>query len=275
MGVLVLDWKKYMAMLASGKPVAQMCTHCGATTFSFSGNPSFCNFCEQYVEVNAATEAQTPFASVRSGIDSNDVDSALKSAEQLMKGNKDPEQLYLLGVFYLNLSTEMFQNRNYNLKGFMEANANNIRSSLDLTMRWKECFFKVIKIVDSELQANMQIDPALVLLKFMCEIRLKRLVDASIALKELQTLDKRGFLSEYALLVYSVEKGAKEAETSLQKALGAKEVNAFYYLAKYLAKHNKLNEAEQVLLKLGQIGRVSMSDELLYRIRLAREASKM
>jgi len=275
MGVLVLDWKKYMALLASSNPVAQRCTHCGATTFSFSGRPSFCNFCEQYVEANAATEAQTPFASVRSSIDSNDTDSALKSAEQLMKGNKDPEQLYLLGVFYLNLSTAMFQNRNYNLKGFMEANASNIRSSLDLTMRWKECFFKVIRIVDSELQANMQIDPALVLLKFMCEIRLKRLVDASIALKELQTLDKRGFLSEYALLVYSVEKGAKEAETSLQKALGAKEVNAFYYLAKYLAKNNKLNEAEQVLLKLGQIGRVSMSDELLYRIRLAQEASKM
>jgi uncharacterized Zn finger protein (UPF0148 family) len=275
MGVLVLDWKKYMAMLASGKPVAQMCTHCGATTFSFSGNPSFCNFCEQYVEVNAATEAQTPFAAVRTSIDSNDVDSALKSAEQLMKGNKDPEQLYLLGVFYLNLSTAMFQNRNYNLKGFMEANANNIRSSLDLTMRWKECFFKVIKIVDSELQANLQIDPALVLLKFMCEIRLRRLVDASIALRELQTLDKRSFLSEYALLVYGVEKGTREAEASLQKALGAKEVNAFFYLAKYLAKHNKLSEAEQVLLKLGQIARVSMSDELLYRIRLAREASKM
>ena len=272
--VFVLDGKSYLRLLASYRPVARRCPHCSASMLSASGRASFCNFCEQYVDVSA-TEAQTPFVAVRSQIDANDWDAALKSAEQMMKGNADPEQLYVLGVFYLNLSTIRFQSRDYNLMGFMEANANSIRSSLDLTMRWKECFFKVIKLVGDELKASIQADPALVFIKFMSEIRLQRFVDAAITLRTLQSLDKRGVLSEYALLVYSAEKNTKQAEASISVMLAKGEINAYYYLAKYLAKHNKRDEAIAILQRLSQYARVSMSQQLLYRIMLTQEASKM
>ncbi|MDE1873557.1 MAG: hypothetical protein KGI04_00340 [Candidatus Micrarchaeota archaeon] len=270
----MLDGKKYLRLLVGYRPVSQKCPHCNSSTLSASGHASFCNFCEQYAGEGAAA-AQTPFAAVRSSIDANDLDSALKGADQMMKGNKDPEQLYLLGVFYLNLSVIRFQGKDYNLMGFMEPNADSIRASLDLTMRWKECFFKVIKIVGDELAANLQVDPSLVFARFMSEIRLGRIVDASVTLGTLRNLDKQGTLSAYALLVYSVEKDTKQAEASLAKSLAASEINSYYYLAKYLAKHGKLSEAEPLLSKLNQMANVSMSRELLYRIRLTEEASKV
>lgn len=269
----MLDGRKYLKLLASYRPVAQKCPYCGTSTLSASGRPSFCNFCEQFAGVQAG--ASSPFEAIKAQLDANSTEAALKSADQLMKGNMDPEQLYLLGVFYLNLSTIEFQSKDYNQMGFMEPNADNIRASLDLTMKWKECFFKVIRIVGGELQGNIQVDPTMVLMKFMSEIRLQRYVDAATTLRTLQSLDKRGTYSEYALLVYSVEKDTKQAQASLLAALGSGEMNAYYYLAKYLAKQGKLKEAESLLSTLSTSVEVSMSRELLYRIRLTEEASKM
>ncbi len=272
----MLDGKRYLRLLSGYRLVEQRCPHCGASTYSSSGRLTFCNFCEQPVNLSQGGQtAESQFAPIMAQVESGDWAAALKSAEQLAKGNNDPMMLYLLGVLYRNASTAKFQSKDYNLMGFMEQNAGNIRESLDLTMKWKEYFFKAIKVIGTELQGNMQVDPELVFVKFMSEIRLQKLVDAASTLRSIQILDKNGAVSEYALLVYSAEKNTKQADASLGKALENGEINAYYYLAKYLAKHGKLAEAEAILQKLGTISEVSMSQELLYRIKLTQEASKM
>lgn len=280
MDVEMIDGKRYLRMLSQSKPFSQRCPHCGSTTLSVSGKAAFCNFCEQHVDILSsgaleATSAEIPFASVLNAVKAGNWEEAGKGADLLMKGNKYPGQLYLLGVFYRRFSTLKFQSKDYNQMGFMLPNARNIRDSLDLTTRWKECFFKTIKMVGDELKANIQIEPELVFIKFMSEIRVGKLVDASSTLQTLQSLDKRGTLSEYALLVFSVEKDTKQAEASLIKALEQGETNAYYYLSKYLAKHNKLAEAEVLLQKLGETTEVSMAAELMHRIKLTEEASRM
>ncbi len=271
----MIDGGKYLRLLSKFQPAARRCLHCASTTYSINGKPSFCNFCEQYTGSGVEQAAETPFSAVRSQIDANGWDAAEKTASQLIKGNKDPEQLYLIGVFYHELSTIRFQSRDYNQMGFMEKNAVNIRDSLDLTMKWKECFFKVIKIVGDELQGNVQVDPELVFIKLVSELRLRRFVEAAATLKVLQNLDKHGILIGYAQLAYNVERNTKQAEASLASMLPQSEINTYYYLAKYLAKNKKLREAELLIELLGKTSEVLSSRELLYKIRLAQEASKM
>ena len=275
----MIDWKKHVRLMAKYRPAAIRCPHCGATTVSASGNSSFCNFCEQRVDTlsSAAIEvssAEVPFASVLAGMVAGDWKATLESADKLMKGNSRPEQLYLLGIFYRRLSALKFQNKNYALMGFMEPNADSIRDSLDLTMKWKECFFKVVKIVDDEQQGNVQIEPELVFIKLLSELNLKRLVEAQVTLKALQSLDKRGTLYEYALMAYETETDGKQAEKLVSKALAQNEINAYFYLALYLSKRGKLSEAEAVLGKLASIASMPLAKELDYTVRLSLEASK-
>lgn len=276
--VLVLDGKKYLRMLPASKPPLQKCPHCGSDTFSTSGNVSFCNFCEQYVDFMVSQSgddqvAEAVFALVQSQMHDGNWGQASIEADKLIKGNPNPRVLYLLGIFYRNFSTARYQQTNYNLNGFMEANAQSIKDSLDLTSKWKECFFKAVKIVNDELYKSVQADADWVLLKLMSEVRLKRFVDASITMSSLQTIDKSGARFEYALMAYSVEKNTKQAEASLSKPLGRNELNAYYYLAKYLAKHNKLDEAAAILQKLSAIANVSMAQELMHRVKLSQDAA--
>ncbi len=276
----MLDGRRYIGLLSGYKPIGERCPHCGTNTYSAGRKISFCNFCELPVDFSNpdaqySQASQTLFAPLLEQANEGNLDAAIKGAEQLVKGNKDSQLLYLLGVLYRNISTARFQGKDYNQMGFMEPNAKNIRSSLDLTMRWKECFFKAIKVVDGEMQTSVQIDPELVFTRFMCEIRLQDYVNAATTLRSVQTLDKKTAMAEYALLVYSAEKNTKQAEPSLLKALESGELNAYYYLARYLAKRGKLREAEMVLRSLERIARVSMSQELVYRIRLTEDASKL
>lgn len=276
----MLDGKKYLRQLMGLKPAALSCPHCGTKTLSASGRSAFCNFCEQYIEILAAEaqgdkRAEAAFAAVQAPMSAGKWDDALKNADQLLKNNSDPRQLYLLALFYLRLSSIKYHKTDYALRGFMEANADNIRSSLDLTMKWKECFFKAIKIVGDELGKNLQIDAELVFIKFMSEIKLQRLVDSFKTLRALQTLDKKGNLMSYALIVYNVEARTKEEEESLAKMLAKNEVNAFYYLAKHLAKQKRLEEANKILQKLSETTDIFMVQDLLSKVRATQEASKM
>jgi tetratricopeptide (TPR) repeat protein len=275
----VLDDKKYLGQLMSMKLAAQTCPHCGSQTHS-TGKNSFCNFCEQYIDIVAGENqgdrnSQVAFASVQVPMQAGRYNEAIKNAEILIKNNSDPRQLYLLAQFYLSTSGVKYRNRDYSLPGFMEANAQNIGSALDLTMKWKECYFKTVKIIGNELKNNIQVDSDLIFIKFMSEIRLQQLIDAANTLRMLQSMDKRGMLAEYALLVYSVEKNAKQAEASLGKALANEDANAFYYLAKYIARQKKLDDAEKILQKLSESTEIFMAHDLLSKVRSTQEASKM
>jgi tetratricopeptide (TPR) repeat protein len=203
------------------------------------------------------------------------LEAALKNAGVLLKNNQDPRQLYLLGVFYRYVSSLMYYQKDYNLKGFMEPNATNTEISLQLTAKWKECFFKLISVIDSEIEKNLQVETDLVLVKFMCEVRLRRFVDAANSLRRLQNLDRHGTLADYALLVYSAEKNTKQTEASVSKAIARDNLNAYYYLAKFLSQQKKLEEATAILQRLGKVSDILMAQELLARVRSTQEASRM
>lgn len=273
----MLDGKKYLRQLMELELTAIGCPHCGSQTISAGGKSTFCNFCEQHTDVFSAgdKDAQAAFAPVVSSMAANSLDEARKNADRLLKNNSAPRQLYLLSQFYLYFSNLKYYQRDYALQGFMEANADNISSSLDLTSRWKECYFKAIKIVEGELTKNMQVEPELVFIKFMSEMKLQKLVDAANTLVNLERLDKRGLLIEYATMVYNAEKRTQKSEPNLSKMLANKEINSFYYLAKYLAKRKKLEESEKILQKLSESTKIFVAEELLNKVRATLEASKM
>lgn len=275
----MLDGKKYLQLLSNAKFLVQTCRHCGSETHFISGGDFFCNFCEQHNDPALLQEveqtAQAAFAPVRDQWGKNNLDEAVKTADQLLKNNADPKQLYLLGLFYRYISTIKYYQKDYTLKGFMEANADSTLASLGLTSRWKECFFKEIKIVDGEIANNMQIELDLIFIKFISEIRLQRFADAASSLRRLQSMDRHGIVADYALLVYSVEKNTKQAEASVAKAIARDDINAYYYLAKCLAKQKKLEDAADLLEKLNDTTEITMVQELLIKINAAQEASKM
>jgi tetratricopeptide (TPR) repeat protein len=275
----VLDGKKYLQLLSAVKFLIQTCPHCGSETNFISGGDFFCNFCEQHNDPallqNVDRTAQVAFVPVLSQMNTGNLDEALKNAERLMKNNADAKQLYLLGLFYRNVSGIRYYQKDYALKGFMEANAASSASSLGLTSRWKECFFKAIGIIDGEISKNLQIEIDLVFIKFISEVRLRRFVDAANTLRRLQNMDRHGIVADYALLVYSVEKNTGQAEASIAKAAARNNVNAYYYLAEYLARQKKLEEAGGILEKLDKTTEIAMVQELLNRVRATQEASKM
>lgn len=276
----MLSGAKYAHKLKAYAPEKVACPHCGMQTCSSNQAYSFCNFCEQLVDVAKSIPehektSQAAFVPVAELLLSKNWDGALAAADTLMKGNTDPEQLYLLGTFYSGISGIRYRKRDYELEGFMEANADMIRSSLDLTSKAKECFFKAIKCVVGAQADGASADTSLLFIKFMCEMRLRRLPDALTALDELRKSDTGNSFINYAYAVYGVETLAKDVDRVLANMLENNEPNSFYYLARYLAGHKKLGEASELLQVLVGIARMPLADELLYEVRQAQEAAAM
>ncbi len=271
----MLNGKAYLKSLANLKLLLLTCPNCGSDTYTAGKSTAFCNFCEQYIDSTAPTGAETVFVPVQTAIKDGKWDEAFKQAETLLKGNVDPRQLYLLALFYQDFAIQKYYQKDYMLPGFMESNADNIRRSLDLTSRWKECYFKAIKLVDGDLAKNMQVDSGLIYLKFISEIRLHKMVDASKTLETLHSLDTQGVITAYATLVYDAESDSKNTELDLYKQFSHDEINAFYYLARYLAKRNQLEESEEILEKLNETTKIFLVQDLLQKVKSAKEASKM
>lgn len=281
----MLDYKRYLKSLSSTGILALTCPHCGASTKSAEGRGSFCNFCEQYInvsdeEVQKEMSAEIAFTEIHAATREEKWDAAQKKITTLLQGSTDPRLFYISALFYLYLSDVKYRERDYTLHGFMEQNANNITASLDLTSKCKECFYRSVRLVKNdldrnELDSNALIDAGFAFTKFMSEIKLHRFVDARKTLKMLHGPSVQSLLADYADMVYQVETNGKDVEASLEKMLSAMDINSFYYLAKALAKQKKLDEAEQVLNLLKDKANISMARELMNRIKSAQEASKM
>ena len=116
---------------------------------------------------------------------------------------------------------------------------------------------------------------SLLFMEFLCWIKLGRLADASRVLETLHKLAKDEKALDYSDMVFSVESGAKDADARLAKLLSGNEANAFYYLAKRLAKGKRFGEALSVLARLGRKVNVQMAPQLASSIRAAQEASRV
>jgi hypothetical protein len=276
----MLDYKKYMAKLASTGLSELTCPHCGSPTISTKGKNAFCNFCEQYTsasesEFNKEVGTEVAFAEVSVQTLAGNRDEAEKKVAALLKGSRDASIIYVSGLFYFYFSDFKYKNRDYGLSGFMEANSDDVRASLDLTSKWKECFFKVRRLVKFELSNDVRIDGSYILMKFMCEIKLGRLVEAGKTLKAMRNSNPQDIAAEYADMVYTVRKNDKSAESILEKMLDKGEINAFYYLAEHLAKQHRLDDAENVVKWLNSFTKMFMAQELQMKIESSQYASQV
>jgi endogenous inhibitor of DNA gyrase (YacG/DUF329 family) len=276
----MLNAAKYAKALDKYARKSVECPHCGMQTAVSDNAYSFCNFCEQRIDLGKSIpehekKARDAFAPVASGFKANDTDAALAAADRLLKGNTDPEQLYLLGLFYSAASWAKYNDRDYALRGFMEPNAARIRSGLELSAKAKECFYKAIKLAGDAQADNAAADGQLLFIRFMGCMRLRRKADAMRALQELRRADRQNALIGYAYAVYAVETGARNADKALIDMLEGGEPNSFYYLARYLALRKRLKEAAALLERLESVASLPAARELAYGIRQAQQAAEV
>lgn len=275
----MLDYNKYISGINGSDIFELTCPHCGAVTHSAKGKSVFCNFCEQYINITDAAitkeaGAEVAFAQISGSLSAGRYEDAENRVAQLVKGTEDPKLNYMSAISYLYLSDARYHDRDYNLRGFMEKNADNVRESLELISKSKEHFYKAIKLVRYELDRDVMVDESTLFIKFISEIRLKRFVDSSKTLRLLRGSGAQSLIGEYADMVYYVEADRVVAEEVLPSLLSRNEINAFYYLAKHLATKKRLDEAEKVLKWLSGITNMMMAQELLRKIHSAQEASK-
>ena len=272
----MISHKKYLRALRNAKFSELRCTHCSAETRSPNGKKGICNFCEQTVG------AEAPGLRVRGGFEEEFQRMHAESAkglgrddftglEKLLETNSNPEAFYVSALFYLFSSDLAYRSRNYALPGFMEENYANIQGSMDLTSKCKECFYAAAA---GSAPSGAQSGEALYI-KFLSEVKLNRLADASTTLGRLAATNGKDPLLDYASMAYGVRARTKDAEARLAKALKTEEPNAFYYLAEHLARNGRLAAASEVLVQLGQKADVRMSAHLLSTIREVQDASRM
>jgi hypothetical protein len=274
----MIDYKKYLKVLKGTKFSELVCTHCGAATKSPKGKKAICNFCEQETgsekELRAGAGFLEEFQRMHTALADSKGKGAFANIEKLLEESSDPEAFYVSATFYLLASEQRYRSRDYSLPGFMEENYDNIRGSLDLTSKWKEHLYRAAALAGLAPEAGAQ-NRELLYLRFISEVKLHRLADASLALVLLMELDGKDPLLGYASMVYGVRARTKDAELRLAAELETKEANAYYYLAEHLARNGRLAEAEEVLVQLESKADVRMSAHLLGTIRNVRDASRM
>ncbi|MEM0074518.1 MAG: hypothetical protein QW091_00435 [Candidatus Micrarchaeaceae archaeon] len=260
-----MNYSKLIGLVATHL-MKTTCTYCGAETFARSEH-SACNFCELMPSDDTADKILLPSSEtiskmqeIHALIKSGDIDSAAAKTEQMANISTNPYVLYIAGRLYLRMSDIAYHGVNYNLKGFMEANAETREKGLRLEAKAREYFYKAIFAIDTmhDVKSN-----TLLYVKFIALMRLGRYADAE---KVLHALSENTSASRYSAMVYETFTNSKNAIERI-KANIPKELNAFYYLAKYLAKNGKSNDAQTLLEKVMKIAELDMAFDLTEKIK--------
>lgn len=251
------------------------CEFCGSHVPSYNADSGFCYFCE--LNVNSLDETLRHYPDfydalnlMGEGIIEAKWEDAEKGLQKLMTLRKSPEMSYVAGVFYKAYSDYMYADRDYDyLGGFREQNAMNINSGIALFYKSKAMFYQAIADANKDLQADNKNESKL-FVRFMSETKLKRMVDASATLKELNVVSK-GVKSAYASMVYSSTMNDKRSATFMKQLADIGIINSFYYYAKLLADENRLSDAKKMLLRLLSRANVPAAKSLLDGIQEAQE----
>lgn len=249
-----MDFGKYLAQLDKTKFSEVSCAYCAHAATSPDGKEAICDFCENYVnaaesEFTGDAETKTVLLEVHDLIGKNQWDEAEKKITKLLDDTMDARLLYVCAAFYKYVSDYHYYAMDYGLRGFMHENADNVRESVELAAKSKACLYKALKVINIETSGNRLLHVDLLYIKFMSYIKLNRLVEAKKTLNEMVGLKNQDLLNAYAEMVYDVESNSKNAIPSVMKLLARNEVNAFYYLAKCLARTKRSKEAKAILEK--------------------------
>ncbi|MGI0141718.1 MAG: hypothetical protein ACREBF_03670 [Candidatus Micrarchaeales archaeon] len=233
------------------EPDAQFrCIYCSHYVPSYNPQAGICPFCEIPTDkTNEQLKLNKPLFlalnQISDALLANKYDDATKAFEALIAIEISPQVLYAKGMLHLFLSDYEYSKRDYATPdGFMEGNAELINSGLGHFSDAKALFYKAISLVDKQPEA----DPTLKYVKFLAQIRLKRMLEAK---KTLSEITAAGTLIEaYANMLYHCEVNDRNAQSYIEKVAELGIPNAFYYYSNLLVEDRKLAQAKKVLVKL-------------------------
>ncbi len=267
-----MDVSGYLKRLDKIKFSEETCPSCNSAVLSASPVGAFCHFCEIYVPVDFERKmdpgAAAAFTAAHAAAVKNDTMSAIGAMAPL-EASADPLVLYGVGNVYMVLSDNTYYGVNYALGGFMYSNADkrndeynkNPVNSMHLLSKAKEMMYASIFAINKSAKED---DWLYLYTKFISEIKLKRLARAHLLLNELNKQQQTP-VTPYSNLSYTIWAGGKNAEKLLRPLLDIGEINAYYYLAKYLADRNDLLGAQKVLAKISSRTRMPMADKLMLK----------
>lgn len=270
-----MEYSKYLQLLEKPKTSTVVCSYCGSFMLLGNSKEGFCHFCEACISI-MEDEINDPYldklSSIQLLIDGRDFDSAINHLDDLLKGEPNIYLLFGAANIYKTLSDIKYNDLDYNRKGFMEENSSNIYSSLDLTSKSKEMFYKTIRMVEGQIKTSP--DENLLYLSFISYIKLKRLLDAEKVTERMKARKKSPGM-EYVNMVFCIESGKKEGHQYAMELMSKGNPNAIYYLARSYMSDKKLKEARILLERL--TSRVRMPDAifLLHRIDRLLEETKL
>ncbi len=262
----------YLSLLEKSASASMLiCNNCGSRTVS-KNTLTHCNFCE--LEINRTNPIDYPlekFKKIATLIDNEKINDAIASLDELSKGISDPTASYVLAIFYEFVSNYKYYKLNYYASGFMEENSLNIYSSLDMTSKSKEFFFRALKLIHKTEQK----DTANVFLEFMANMKLHRHFNAAKALEEIKKDTTMTNSFEYAQMLTGCFTKSKDSTLKIQKSIENSEINAFYYLSMTLAENKRISDAIKLLSMLTKKARIPMAFYLLIKIKNVNEAMEL
>jgi hypothetical protein len=212
-------------------------------------------------------------------IAAKDYAAALAKAEALA-GLSDPLALYGLGSIYMVLSDYTYNDVNYALPGFMDANAGkksnepgiNKYNSMALMAKSKELLFTSLYILRSKAGGSGR---EFQFPEFLVQMKLRRMPQAAKALERIAGGDDSGAASEYAKMAYAAKTGDRHAAERISPVLKAGHLNALYYNALHLINHNRRREAKASLsLMLDRVAS-PMALDLMAKLAEAEEVERL
>jgi len=236
------------------------CEYCGCQVPSYNQESTFCYFCELNTSgmdeiLKKYPEFYTAITSLTESMNASKWEDADEAMRSLLQMRKSPEMSYTAGVFYKAYSDYMYGNRDYEyLGGYREQNAKNINAGITFFYTSKAFFYSAISQANKNLEADDK-DPNMLFVKFMSELKLKRLSDARDTLQRLNQISG-SVKSAYASMLYSSTMKDKRSSTFMKQLADIGMINSFYYFAKLLTQENRLLEAKSILIKM--LTRVNM-----------------
>ena len=261
------------------------CPSCGSDVLVPQQSPgSFCHLCESFThaaEVKPSAGGAVPDAlsGAAHAIAAKDYAAALAKAEALA-GLSDPLALYGLGSIYMVLSDYTYNDVNYALPGFMDANAGkksnepgiNKYNSMALMAKSKELLFTSLYILRSKAGGSGR---EFQFPEFLVQMKLRRMPQAAKALERIAGGDDSGAASEYAKMAYAAKTGDRHAAERISPVLKAGHLNALYYNALHLVNHNRRKEAKASLsLMLDRVAS-PMALDLMAKLAEAEEVERL
>ena len=261
------------------------CPSCGSDVLVPQQSPgSFCHLCESFthaagVKPSAGGAVPDALSGAAHAIAAKDYAAALAKAEALA-GLSDPLALYGLGSIYMVLSDYTYNDVNYALPGFMDANAGkksnepgiNKYNSMALMAKSKELLFTSLYILRSKAGGSGR---EFQFPEFLVQMKLRRMPQAAKALERIAGGDDSGAASEYAKMAYAVKTGDRHAAERINPVLKAGHLNALYYNALHLVNHNRRKEAKASLsLMLDRVAS-PMALDLMAKLAEAEEVERL